>query len=504
MVTALVVTAVIYLCILVTIGLVAYKSTKKTPQDFFVANRSLGPIILLFTTFATGMSAFTMIGVPESGYSDGLGQFLGIGFGDAFMAALVFFIGFRLWKASKEFGFVTPSEFLNHRFDSKGGVGVVYWITAIVFTVPYIGIQTIGGAVALQVASGGKIPYFEAAIITIAIVVFYTLIGGLRAVAWTDTIQGVIMLVSVIVLFVLTATHVGSFGDVTNRLIDSNLGSLFYLPGPRGLWKWQFIISFALLGTISLPMTPQVFTRFYMGKDVKAMQGMMVYWPIMCLILFFPMVLIGAWGHEILPNLANPDEILPLMVSQLFHPYIAAFVIIGIFCALMSTASAQFLVISSIVTRDIYVNYLNKNASGRQQVLVGRIVILAVAIISTILAINPPSVVIAIGAWSFQGFTVMFPVVVAGLYWKKATKAGALWSGIVSAVLLVGYLTGVVPNSLTFGFMPFIPTLVVASIVLVVVSKYTAPLDEKLVDSYFQKVWMPKKKLAIGESVTEQ
>lgn len=388
--TALLFALAIYVLALGTIGIVSNRKSKKTSADFFVASRGLGSFVMLMTMFATTMSAFSLLGVPQSGYLDGMGMLAGIGFGDAFIGFWIFLFGYRIWKAGRANGFITPTEFYRHRFNSDF-VGICYMVNAFIFVFPFIGIQTIGGGNALAVATNGLITKEMAMIITVAVIIVYTILGGIKASAWADTMQSCIMVVSCLVVFVLSATYFkdGGFASATNQVIAAGNESLLTLPGPKGLWNWKYMVSYALMGGMSAPLWPQVFSRYYMNKNSASMKKMALLWPLMCLVLFLPMVLVGVWGTVIMPGVSNPDQILPLIVTKLFPPFVGAFIIVGIFAALMSTAASQLVALSTMVSRDIYLKYIDKNADDRKQILVGRISIIVIGCATLILGLKP-------------------------------------------------------------------------------------------------------------------
>jgi Na+/proline symporter len=166
-------------------------------------------------------------------------------------------------------------------------------------------------------------------------------------------------------------------------------------------------------------------------------------------------------------------------------------VIVAALAAMMSTADSQLLTTSSLFTRDLYARYLNKSASPAQQGVVGRIVVVVIAVASFAIAVNPPGLIVEIAAWSFQGSAMLFPVLVAGLYWQRCTKAGAVAGGAVSVGLTIGWLAGLLPKAWAFGWLPVIPAVVAGSVVLIAVSLLTRPSEAK-VKAYYQELWEPK------------
>lgn len=478
---------ILYLVVLAGIGVYTYRRTGRDPVSYFLAERGLGTLVLTFTLLATLLSAFTFLGVPADGYTHGLGIFLGVGVTDAFISVLFFYFGYRLWHAAHCFGFVTPSEFFGHRFNSPV-LALLYSLSALLFTAPYISIQIIGGGQLIATLSDGAIPYLPAAIVMATIILVYVLFGGLRAVAWTDTLQGIVMLIGILLAFVLTVITIadrGGLGAVAPA--DTDLSAWFALPGPTGRWSWQGLIGYQLLIFMAVPLFPQVFQRFYAAKRPDVFKKMMVVWPLLVVLLFFPAVLIGVWGKAFFPDLAQADQIMPLMLSQVLPGPVAAVVITATIAALMSTADSQLLTTSSLFTRDVYARYIDKGITPEREGFVGRVSVAVIAITSFVIAINPPGVIAEIATWSFQGSAMLFPVLVAGLYWPRCTRAGAVAGGVVSSALTIGFLSGLLPGTWTLGWIPVIPSVVVGTVVLVVVSLLTK-VDEERAESYRQ-IW---------------
>lgn len=235
----------LYLLVLVGIGAYTFGRSGRDPVSYFLASRGLGTLVLVFTLLATLMSAFTFLGVPADAYTHGLGIFLGVGVTDAFLSALFLAFGYRLWRAGKRFDFVTPSEFFSHRFQSPF-LGLLYALCALGFTAPYISIQIIGGGRALEVLTGGAVAYLPAAVIMALIITLYVLVGGMRAVAWTDTLQGLIMLAGMGLAFVLIALNAP--GET------AALEPWLRLPGPTGRWSARGLVGYQLLIFMAVPL----------------------------------------------------------------------------------------------------------------------------------------------------------------------------------------------------------------------------------------------------------
>lgn len=469
-----------YLLLLAAIGFWSYRHSGQDPVSYFLAGRGLGSLALTLTTLATLLSAFTFIGVPADAYTHGLGIFLGVGVTTALISGLFLWVGYRVWLAAQHFGFITPSEFFGHRFQSPL-LALLYCLSALTFTAPYISIQIIGGARTLAAVLGEGIPYWPLAVVVALVILGYVLFGGSQAVVWTDVVQGIILILGMGVAFVALALGVG-------QEAAGQLDPWLSLPGPQGRWSWQGLLGNQLLFFMATPLFPQFFQRFYMARSAHPFKTLMVVWPLLILLVFFPAALLGVWGRLAFPSLEKTDQIMPMMLQTL-PSGVAAVVITAALAALMSTADSQLLTASSLVTRDLVVTFFRRQLSPHQEELLGRWVVLGIGLASFVIALNPPGLIVEIATWSFQGNAMLFPVLIAGLYWKRATRAGAVAGALVSSGLTLGWLSGLLPRAWTGGWLPVIPAVVIGSGVLIGVSLLTQPPKEQVTAYYEEGPW---------------
>ncbi|ABD01666.1 sodium:solute symporter family protein [Synechococcus sp. JA-2-3B'a(2-13)] len=470
----------VYLLLLAAIGFWSYRHSGRDPVSYFLAGRGLGSLALTLTTLATLLSAFTFIGVPADAYTHGLGIFLGVGVTTALISGLFLWVGYRVWLAAQHFGFITPSEFFGHRFNSPL-LALLYCLSALMFTAPYISIQIIGGARTLAAVLGEGIPYWPLAVVVALVILGYVLFGGSQAVVWTDVVQGIILILGMGVAFVAVAFSLG-------REAGSELDPWLSLPGPQGRWSWQGLLGNQLLFFMATPLFPQFFQRFYMARSAHPFKTLMVVWPLLILLVFFPAALLGVWGRLAFPGLEKADQIMPLMLQTL-PGGVAAVVITAALAALMSTADSQLLTASSLVTRDLVVTLFRRQLSPHQEEQLGRWVVLGIGLASFAIALNPPGLIVEIATWSFQGNAMLFPILIAGLYWKRATRAGAVAGALVSSGLTLGWLSGLLPRAWTGGWLPVIPAVVIGSGVLIGVSLLTQPPKEQVTAYYEEGPW---------------
>lgn len=456
-----------YLSITVGIGILGYHYRKNTPDDYFLADRRVGAFVLFFTIIATNFSAFFFLGFAGAGYRIGYSYYGIMSFGTALVALPFFFIGHRAWQLGKERGYITPPELIGDRLASRP-LQILFLAVMVFFTIPYLALQPIGAGYLLSELTHDVIPYFWGAVLLTAFMVLYVFLGGMRSVAITDVFQGVLMFG----LIILAVWYIGdALGGVTeaNARVYAAKPELFSREGGGEFFTPRRWFSFMTLFAIAVPMFPQVFMRFFIPGRARALRIAAVFYPIVTATLFLGPIIIGVLGHSTFPGLEGnaSDQILPMMLAAHAPAWVAALVTTGALAAFMSTMDSQLLALSSMLTRDLYVGFLNRQASITTQVRLGRALIVVLSIMGLAIAYQPPATIFAIATEAFTGLAVLFPTTVAALYWKRVTPAACIASILVGQALLFGYHYEIIPAGLTLGFLPLIPILALSSAVLV-------------------------------------
>ena len=469
---------VVYFIFLIALGIFAHKKTKKTPEDYFLANRTFGPVILFFTLAATNFSAFTFLGFAGKAYSSGFGQYGIMGFGTAIMAIMFFVIGRKVWRLGKKKGYITPPELIGDRFNSIS-LRLLFMIVMVIFTIPYLATQAIGAGYLINYMVPG-ITWQIGAIVTMIIIMVYVLSGGMRGSGWTDVVQGLIMVIAMTMAVVFVAISLGGF-EAANTAAYATSPELFTRPGGGEYFLPQIWFSFMLLWIFADPMFPQIFSRFYTAKDEKSLKTSMVLYPIVVSFLFLFPVLIGVWAHGASESVSieiaksSADMVLPIMVANYAPSFIFAFVMVGALAALMSTADSQLLSLSTMLSRDIPIK--KKRVS---EILFGKILIIILSLFAIIFVIGgfneKVGIMGTLVSTTFSGLTVLCPTTIAALYWKRATKYGCITSIIVGEISIFLFQFKLVPSH---GFLSAIWGILIAIIVLVFVSYISQPKDRQ-------------------------
>jgi solute:Na+ symporter, SSS family len=442
-----------YFLVVLCIGFIARTRWRSSPETYFLADRKLGTLVLLGTMVATNFSAFTVFGTSGAGYRDGYAFFPIMGFGTGFMALTFWILGRKIWRVGNEKGVVTPPEMIRVIYDNPL-LSFIFALVMIVFTVPYLALQPMAAGYALEALVG--LPYFTGCLLVTGIIVLYTLRGGMRAVAWTDLFQGVLMAVLMAVSLILVAKYHGGFVAANQKVLALN-PDLFSRPGASGKYTIAIWFSFIMLWFFCDPMFPQLFQRFFSAKNERTISLMMIFYPLVCTLIFFMPIAFGVLGHLSFPDLVGKqaDRILPMVITLVSGDIMSALVIACGLAALMSTMDSQLLTLSSIFTRDIAPLLTGRHVKGNAA---GRIFVIILSLAGLALAYKPPATILQIATQTFTGLAVLFPTVIFGLYLKRVRALPAILSILSGEGIMVLCYLKIVPS---WGFLPVVPVMAV-------------------------------------------
>ncbi len=448
-----------YFVLLLILGIFARLRSKPGHEDFFLARRRFGPLILLLTLAATNFSSFTVFGFAGAGYRFGYAYYPIMAFGTGFMALTFILLGIPAYQAAKAQGAITPPELIRSRFKNRA-LHLAYLLVMVVFTLPYLALQPMGAGYMLNALFG--LPYVMGAGLVVLVGLSYVLPAGMRGDAWTDLFQGVVMLVGLALIFGAVVKRLGGFVEVNSDLI-ARQGELFSRPGRGGVFTPAVWFSYLVLWFVCDPMFPQLFQRFLAAKDEGSLKRAALFYPIVTGVLFFFPVALGVMAHRVLPGFegAQTDQILPLLVNKTLPQFFSGVLTVCGLAALMSTMDSQLLTLSSILVRDIRI-LLGKPAEGSRPLHFP--VVVALALAGLFLALKPWGTILQIATETFTGLAVLFPVTLAAAYWKKANPWAGFASIVVGEALVVLYHFKLLPS---FGFLPVVPVVVVVSLIVI-------------------------------------
>ncbi|WP_122089244.1 sodium:solute symporter family protein [Halalkalicoccus subterraneus] len=431
-----------YLVLALLIGIAAYRLTDRTAEDYYLASRTLGTVVLLFTTFATLLSAFTFFAGPNTAYWEGPEWILVMGVMDGIIFAVLWYlVGYKQWLIGQERGYLTLGEMLGDRFGSPRLRALVAGIS-LFWLFPYVMLQQMGAGTALEALTDGAMPYWAGAGLITVFMIVYVVLAGMRGVAWTDTLQGAFMLVTVWAALLWILSSVGGPAAATAGLTTDPdflaLGDDYYTPA--------FIVTQAVSIAFGVAMFPQVNQRFFVARSETVLKRTFALWPVLVLALFVPAFMLGAWARGLGVEAEPGANVLPLLLAEYTPVWFAALVIAGAVAAMMSSSDSMLLSGSSYFTRDIYRPFVNPAASERREDLLGRAGVVVFATGSFLASLLQPASLLEVGSTAFGGFAQLALPVLVALYWTETTRTGVA-TGIVGSQAL--YLASV--------FLPFVP-----------------------------------------------
>ncbi len=484
-------TLLVYIAVLAGIGEYARRKTALNREDFFMGSRNFKTVALLFSLLATQLTAFTMIGVPGMAYREGIGVYGYVASAATLIIPLVLAtVGYRLWIAGKRFGHITPGQFVNHRYESSY-LGMFVMALLVFWSIPYLLLGAVGGGIAFSALTQNVITYPVGVAIVLVVVFLYVMAGGMRGTTYTNIFQGGLFILLLMGFLTYFGVKFGGFEAATTAAIGENAElAVRPLEGPFSTQGW---FSFFLLTGLAIPMFPHMFMRILTGKSVTVYKRMVALFPIGVAVAFIPAVFLGFWGAGQITGLEGQtaDQILPMLFGQQLPLLLLGLGIVVILAAIMSTLDAQTLTVSTMFTEDL-VRPLNTHMTERMEILVTRILLAGVFFLTFGLALMQPGTVFWIGEFAFQGFALIFYPTMIGLYWRRANRYG-VWTGLITGLVGIWlFQLGVLPGTLSYGFMPFVPVLVAQIFVVHAVSYLTISPSQRRVREYtelFRGVW---------------
>lgn len=479
----------VYLGLVLLVGLLSHRSFRGTSEDYFVATRSIGPFVLLMSVFGTHMTAFSMLGASGEAYRSGIGVFGLMASAAAIIApVMMFFIGTRLWVAGKRFGYLTQTQLFRDRWQSDA-LGLMLFVVLLTFVVPYLLIGVLGGGFTLTQITGGAVPSWVGGLAISVVVWLYVTFGGLRGTAWVNTFQTLVFMTLGAVTVIWIVRQLGGLEQALAQ-VAAERPDLMVREG--NISKTRFITY--LLIPMSMAMFPHMFMHWLSAKKVTSFRLPMILYPLCVAIVWVPSVLLGMMGHLSFPGLEGPaaSSVLIRMIHMHAPELLAGLLGAGVFAAVMSSLDSQVLAIGTMFTQDIVRHYgFGDRMSGQQQVLVGRVFVAAILIITYLLSLVANATIFSLAVWSFTGFSGLFPIVAAALFWRRSTKVGAMAS-ITTVVVLWGYFFANgfnVPGYSAFGsgLPPILIILVASSLAMVIGSWVSTPPPSAVVERFFRQ-----------------
>jgi solute:Na+ symporter, SSS family len=530
----------LYLATVLYIGIFAFRHAKgkEEAEDYFLASRSLGPFVFLFSLFGTNMTAFAILGSSGHAFNNGIVTFGLMASSSGLVIPLtIFLIGTRVWALGKKYGFMTPVQMFRDRWECTH-IGTVIFVVQAVLLVPYIIIGIMGGGTTLYTISGGLVPYWFGGAIVALVVMSYVFFGGMRGTAWVNTFQTVLFLAFGAVALVVIGVGMGGFSTAAQSLQAP--ATQWLLTRERVSPYYYFSYTFIPLSAIAFP---HILIFCLTARKMAQFKKTVIFYPLCILAIWLPCVFLGVMANRVtdvpqirekqearrvlatqgrnmdpehrdeLREQAAADDVLMLLLQKYAPLWLAGLLGAGIMAAVMASDS-QILALSTMFTEDVFAFYGGKRRFGEAvQVQTGRLFIVLITIFAYIVALQAPETIFELAIqYAFSGYAALSPLLVAALFWRGSTKWGALavtiWTA--AAVVAVAVLQSIVPapapgpptmvwapggidvlsrtpgGTAVFGFMPVVPMVIVSTLLMIVVSLATQKPGTSTLAKYFR------------------
>jgi sodium/proline symporter len=466
----------LYFLIIVLIGILVARFSSAGIGEYFLAKRKMHPAVVALSAVTSGRSSWLILGVTGMAFARGISAVWAVVGYIVVELFLFLFVGKRLRRYTEISDDITIPDFLESRFKDRSHLlRVLSAIIIIVFMVAYVAAQFNAGGKAFC-ASFGMTP-FQGVLITATIVLLYTILGGFMAVALTDFVQGIFMIVALVVVPAVAILDQGGLGTVLSNLSVQDAA----LIDPVSLGAGA-LIGFLGIGFGS-PGNPHILVRYMAIRDARQLRASAWIGTIWNVVMAWGAVFIGLVGRaiyrsqEALPQ-ADTESLFPCLAARYLHPFVFGLVLASVFAAIMSTVDSQLLVAASAVVRDLFQKIARRGAELSQRGLVtaSRIVVIALGVVALVLGAVAKKLVfwLVLFAWAGLGASLGPPVILS-LFWKRTTKWGVV-TGLISGTVLT-----IVWNqtpALKSRMYELVPAFLVSAALTILVSLFTRPPAE--------------------------
>jgi SSS family solute:Na+ symporter len=468
----------LYLVVVMVLGVAANQRLTVDLEDFLLYGRKVGFFVLYFTVVATFHSAFAFLGSCGFFYSQGIG-FWAAGTWTILVGAITYVIGTRVWALGKVFGYITPADLLADFYESEA-VRVAVAVVSVLFTILYIQVQSEGLGYIVSVASGGRISFDLGTLLLLTVTAAYVMAGGIRAVCWTDVLQGIWMYIAVWGGALWLTYHLFGGPVALWHRLAAERPDLLSLPGPHHYFTPGMWIGMTITLSFGIVFQPHLIMRWYTAVDAKTLKWLGATTPIYLMSLYIPTALVGLGGALVMPHLATPDRIFPELLFRYASPWLTGFTLAGATAAAMSTLAAILHANMTVLTRDIYQRYIAPDRSQAHYVWVGRALLVVLLGVGYVLSIRTSNFLVILVTLSGSGALQLMPGIVGVCFpgGRTLTRAGVLAGLIVGTTSL--YVTLVlVPHP--WGLQGGIWSLLLNTAVAMGVSAFTeAPSSDTI------------------------
>lgn len=471
---------VTYLAIIFVVGLLTYRYNK-TISDYVLAGRRLGIWVTTFSERASGESAWLLLGLPAALFVTGLIEvWVSIGCCTGILISWIA-IAKPLREQSEKFSAITLPEYFENRFnDTSHTIKHVAATIIVIFFTFYVAAQFIGAGKVLEVTFGMERQWGMA--LGVGIILFYTAMGGFMAVAWTDFVQAILMIGTLVILPAAILIEIGGWGAVETYIAGSTVPGYASITGGKTGIAAMLSIATGLGWGFGYMAQPHLLVRFMAVRNPAELHKGAAIGITWAVVAFWGAMFIGLFGAVYLAGqtLDDPELLMPLLANQILPGWLAGILISGAIAAMMSTADSQLLVATSAVAEDVYHGTINPGAGDSRLVAISRITTLVIGLLAYGIAYyawkEEKDFVLSIVGFAWSGLGSAFgPALLFTLWWKKTTRQGVLAGMITGSVVTivwrnVEYLKSGIAG---VGLFEIVPAFLLAALAVWLVSKAT-------------------------------
>ena len=488
---------VAYLLFMLWIGWICARKNESV-DDFYLGGRKLGPFVTAMSAEASDMSSWLLMGLPGVAYLTGLAEASWTAIGLVVGTYLNWLIvARRIRRYSHRLGAITVPQFFSKRWgDQRCLLSALAALVIIVFFIPYTASGFSACGKLFSTLFG--VDYVAAMLVSAAVIVIYTVMGGFLAASFTDLIQSIIMTVALVVVLGFGATAAGGVDAVLDNARSLagylSLNEIHVVDGGSAPYSLLTICSLLAWGLGYFGM-PHILLRFMAIEDenkLKLSRRVASTWVVISMGVA---IVIGVVGNAMtaagaLEELSDAETIIvriATLISQ--HGPLAALlagvILAGILAATMSTADSQLLAASSSVSQDLACDFLGLKLEGKKGMLVARSVMVAISLVAAFLARDPNSSVFRVVSFAWAGFGAAFgPTMLMALFWKRSNKWGALAGMLTGGVMVFVWKFLIAPLGGVWAIYELLPAFLAALVVHVVVSLLTPAPEKELVAAF--------------------
>lgn len=470
---------IVYFLFMLGIGFYFFAKSKDSGEkDYFLGGRQMGAWVSALSAGASDMSAWVLMGLPASVFAAGMGQtWIAIGLGIGYALSWIFEAP-RLRRFSIRAGdSITIPQYLTNRFLSKSKLMQI--ICAVIFLVAYTiyaasSIKACGTLFHTVMDIDANVAMYIAAFIIIA----YTFLGGFSAVCWTDFFQGLLMLAALLIAPIFVLALMGSGEIVASGTLPDGYFNF--------MTSWKDIVSGLGWGLGYFGM-PHIIIRFMSLKSEKELRKSSVIGISWTTIILVMSVLAGVAGRMFLGEMEDSSLVFITMVRRIFPALVSGILLSAILSAAMSTADSQLLASASAFASDVYKPVFRKNATDKEMLWAGRIIVVVIAVVALLIASNPNSgtiMALVENAWGVFG-AAFGPVILLSLFWRRFTFAGAV-SGIVAGAAVDILWLACLKSTGIYEIIPGFSVGLLAAVVVSLLSKEPDAATKALFDEAAQ------------------